>query len=212
MTSQFPLEDFSITSQPASQPPLTQRDTDGAATPLVPTEEEIEAKRMAAYEQGYKAGWDDATRAENEQQTRIGAEFARNLQDLSFTFHEARAHIMKALEPLLKEMTSKVLPQLVSETLGQKIVEELLPMAEAASDSPIKIVVSPASRPAIQRLIDDSLTIPLDIMEEPSLADGQVYLQMGGLEKKIDMDATLEKIMNAIDAVYALNEEAIKYG
>ncbi|WP_417262464.1 flagellar biosynthesis protein [Celeribacter sp.] len=167
---------------------------------------------MAAYEQGYKAGWDDATRAEGEDQSRIGAEFARNLQDLGFTFHEARSHVMKALEPLLTEMVSKVLPNLVNETLGQTILEELLPMAEDASDAPIQIVVSPASRPAIQRLIDDSLTIPLDIIEEPSLAEGQVYLRMGELEKKIDMDSAVEKIGKAINAVYALNEEAMKHG
>ncbi|WP_321367266.1 flagellar biosynthesis protein [uncultured Celeribacter sp.] len=212
MSSLFPLEDFGAAPKPRAKAQKVQDVVPQPAPPVRPSEEEIEANRMAAYEQGYKAGWDDATRAEGEDQSRIGAEFARNLQDLGFTFHEARSHVMKALEPLLTEMVSKVLPNLVNETLGQTILEELLPMAENASDAPIQIVVSPASRPAIQRLIDDSLTIPLDIIEEPSLAEGQVYLRMGELEKKIDMDAAVDKIGKAINAVYALNEEAMKHG
>jgi hypothetical protein len=212
MRALFPLEDFGVTPRPKLQ---AKPKTDPLAEPALspgPSAEEIEASRMAAYEQGYKAGWDDAVRAETDDQSRIGVEFARNLQDLGFTFHEARSHIMKALEPLLTEMVSKVLPQLVSQTLGQTILEELLPMAEAASDAPIQIVVSTASRPAIQHLVDGSLTIPLEIIEEPSLAEGQVYLRMGELEKKIDMDATVEKIGQAIKAVYALNKEAMKHG
>ncbi|EKE74656.1 MULTISPECIES: hypothetical protein [Roseobacteraceae] len=211
MKSLFPLEDFGATPKKAPTRQTAQTPAP-AAPPVGPTPEEIETNRMAAYEQGYKAGWDDAATAEAEDQGRIGAEFARNLQDLGFTFHEARSHIMKALEPLLSEMVAKVLPQLVTETLGQTILEHLLPMAEEASDAPIQIVISPASRPAIQRLIDESLTIPLEIIEEPSLADGQVYLRMGELEKRIDMDAAVDKIGQAINAVYALNEEAMKHG
>jgi flagellar biosynthesis/type III secretory pathway protein FliH len=205
----FPLEDFGISevrerkrAQVAQEPAAVQG----------PSFAEIEADRMATYEQGYKAGWDDAAQTQSDDQSRIGADFARNLQDLGFTFHEAKSHVMKALEPLLVEIVSKVLPQLVSETLGQTILEELLPFAEDVSDAPIQIVVAPSGRAAVEALVDTSLTIPLEIIEEPSLADGQVYLRMGELEKKIDMSGAIERIGNAINAIYALNEEAINHG
>lgn len=205
----FPLEDFGI---PTKQ--MRKREVEVAA-PVVdtgPSSAEIEANRMAAYEQGYKAGWDDAVQAESDDRSRIGADFARNLQDLGFTFHEAKSHVMSALEPLLTEIVSKVLPQLVSETLGQTILEELLPFAEEVADAPIQIVVAPSGREAVEALIDTSLTIPIEIIEEPSLADGQVYLRMGDLEKKIDMDSAIERIGHAIKSIYALNEEAMKHG
>lgn len=203
----FPLEDFGQARKKITPQPSSQR-----VAPSGPSPAEIEQIRMAGYEQGYKAGWDDAVRSETDEQSRIGAEFARNLQDLGFTFHEARSHVMKALEPLLSEMVNKVLPGLVSETLGQTVLEELLPMAETASDTPIQIVVSPTSLPAIQRFIDESLTIPLDIIEEPSLAEGQVYLRLGEQEKRIDMNEAIDKIGAAISSVYAINQEALQNG
>ena len=129
------LEDFAVKSQPSE---MTPSDTISRAA--------AEAEKVASYEQGYQAGWDDATQAQAEDQTRIGAEFARNLQELSFTFHEARAHVMQAMEPLLTELVDTVLPSLVSETLGQRILEELQPLIEDGADSPVELVVSPASR------------------------------------------------------------------
>ena len=182
------------------------------AAPPAPTPAEIEAMKLTTYEQGYKAGWDDAEQSVSDQSTHIGAEFARNIQDLGFTFYEAKTHVMKSLEPLLIEIVSKVLPRLISETLGQTILEELLPFAEELSDAPLQIVVAPSGRSVIEGLVDASLTIPMDIIEEPSLAEGQVYLRMGAIEKKIDMDSAIERIAKAIASIYVLNEEAIQNG
>ncbi|MBA3904750.1 MAG: flagellar biosynthesis protein, partial [Rhodocyclaceae bacterium] len=59
--------------------------TDGSIQPLVEATAVEEAK-VASFEQGYSAGWDDAVAAQNGDQTRIRADLARNLQSLAFTF------------------------------------------------------------------------------------------------------------------------------
>lgn len=206
MASLFPFEDF---SKPSAEPKKS--------APKAPAENsvstaEVETIRVQAYETGYKAGWDDAANAQSESQDRIGAEFARNLQDLGFTFHEARAHVMRAMEPLLNEIVSKVLPNLVSDTIGQTIIEELLPLAEMASDAPIDVVISPHSRSALDGLLEQTTSVPLQIIEEDSLAEGQVYLRMGAIEKQIDMTGAVDRIGEAIRSVYELNEKAMKNG
>ncbi|HGG04004.1 MAG TPA: flagellar biosynthesis protein, partial [Aliiroseovarius sp.] len=118
----FPLEEFK-TESPTGSDAAQSGQTAGF------TVEDLEQSRLAGYETGFKAGWDDAIRTETDEQARIGVEFARNLQDLGFTFNEARSHVMHALEPLLTSIVTTVLPKLVSETIGQTIVEELLPLA-----------------------------------------------------------------------------------
>lgn len=204
ISSRLFLEEFDLdTAKPASNPAPAQ------ATEI--SADLLEQTRLDAYEAGYKAGWDDATQAETESQGRIGAEFARNLQDLGFTFHEARSHVMQALEPLLAGMVERVLPELVSRTIGQTIVEELLPLASRVADTPIEVVVSPASKPALEPMLV-AAAVPFTLVEEPTLAEGQVFLRSGKTERHIDFADAVDRIGAAIRDLYDLNEKAFRNG
>ncbi|SMH43088.1 flagellar biosynthesis protein [Maritimibacter sp. HL-12] len=205
------LEDFAA----GVDAPMEGPGSAGGAIPgpaNAPSNELVEASRLEGYEAGYQAGWDDALRAQAEEQGRIGAEFARNLQDLGFTFQEARSHVMHALEPLLSGMVEKVLPRLISETIGQTIIEELMPLAATAADAPIEVVVSPASLPVLHELLAKTISIPFELVEEPSLAEGQVFLRSGNLERHIDFTTAVDRIGAAINSLYELNEKAFNHG
>jgi len=222
MTLQLLLEEFAEADLAAPRPGGALRRSQSAAASLIGepdarpgpaiTAEALEKTRLESYETGYKAGWDDAAQAETNEQGRIGAEFARNLQDLGFTFHEARAHVMQALEPLLAGMVQRVLPKLVSETMGQTIIEELLPLATDIADTPIEVVVSPVSRPILEELLTEATAVPFTLVEEPTLAQGQVFLRSGKTERHIDFASAIDRIGAAIEGLYELNEKAFRNG
>lgn len=178
----------------------------------VQSAEVLEKARLEGYEKGYREGWDDATRAEIDEQSRIGTEFARNLQDLGFTFQEARSHVMHALEPLLMGMVNRFLPDLISRTIGQTILDELIPLAASAADQPIEIVLSPQSRPAIEPLLTSAKGTPFTLIEEPTLAEGQIFLRSGTNEREIDFTRAIDQIGTAINGLYELNEKAFQNG
>ena len=71
-----------------------------------------EDARLASFEDGYKAGWDDAIAAQDKETARIRADFARSLEDLGFTYTEAHRHVLNAIEPLLRDMVCKVMPRM----------------------------------------------------------------------------------------------------
>lgn len=222
MSVQLELEEFAevdLASRRSNRDDWASERSSGppASDPVAPPEpvitpEMLESTRLESYEAGYRAGWDDAAAAELKEQSRIGAEFARNLEDLGFTFHEARAHVMQALEPLLTGMVHRVLPKLVSETMGQTIVEELLPLATQAADTPVEVVVSPASRPVLEALLATSTVVPFTLVEEPTLAVGQVFLRSGKTERHIDFASAIDRIGTAIAGLYELNEKAFRNG
>ena len=95
---------------------------DGSMQPLVEATAVAEAK-VASFEQGYSAGWDDAVAAQQGDQTRIRADLARNLQSLSFTFQDARSHVLQAIRPLILEMVNRLLPEVARETLAPTLDE-----------------------------------------------------------------------------------------
>ncbi|PIE14241.1 MAG: flagellar biosynthesis protein [Rhodobacterales bacterium] len=194
----FPLEDFC--AKPVSANP-----------DLVP-ETNLEENRLEAYEQGYKAGWDDATDAQHKDQTRISADFARNLQALSFTYHEARSEVLTAIEPLLKEMVSKVLPKLASENLAQNIIDEVLNIARQHTQNDIEIVIAPANRISVEKLLSDQQGLEVSIAEEPSLAEGLALIRFGESEKQVDFASVLSRCSDSIGGFFAQQEKVVVNG
>lgn len=167
----------------------------------------VEEAKLAAYEQGYRAGWDDAAAAQAEDQNRIRADLARNLQQLSFTWQEARAHMLKAVEPLLEEMVGRVLPETAREMLAPMVLEQVMPLAGEMTDQPVALVLNPAVRVAVETLIEQATGLPMVIQEEPTLPDGQVYIRLGATEAQVDLTRVTADIAAALRGFFSLSRE-----
>ncbi|MEO8240691.1 MAG: flagellar biosynthesis protein [bacterium] len=164
----------------------------------------LEDEKLASYDSGYRAGWDDANAAQTDDQTSMKADLARNLQTLGFTYHEARTHILKAIEPLLLQVVGRLLPEIARESLAPLVLETLMPLAEGLGDAPVTLVVNPTSRPAIEALLEQATGLPVTIEEEPTLGEGQVYIKLGGTETQIDLDKASADIAAAVRGFFEL--------
>ncbi|WP_172297614.1 flagellar biosynthesis protein [Pseudoruegeria sp. HB172150] len=197
------LEDFD------TEPPAPPQ---AATSPAVADQTLLgEDARTAAFEEGYQAGWDDAVSAHSQDRQRIGAEFARNLQELSFTFHEARAHVLHAMEPLLNELVNTVLPGIVAETFALTVQEELRPLIASSADVPIDLVVAPGARTALEGQIAENAAAAIRLVEEPTLVEGQAFLRIGKVERQVDLSGALTQIRAAAAALHELNERTLQH-
>ena len=189
----------------------TETTTDGIEVPLVQASAMEDAK-IAAFEQGYTAGWDDASAAQNDDQTRIRADLARNLQSLAFTYHEARTHVLQAIRPLIVEMTNRLLPEMARETLAPIVLEALMPLADDLADAPLTLVLNPAARAPVEALLERATGLPLVIEEEPSLGEGQVYIRFGAAEAKVDLGQVTAEIAAAVQSFFSLTHKESQHG
>lgn len=172
----------------------------------------LEDEKLSAYEMGYRAGWDDASSAVNEDQTRACAELARNMQTLSFTYHEARGHVLKAVEPLLLQIVGQLLPEIARETLAPFVLETLMPLAETLGDAPVTLVINPVARAAVEALLNQATGLPMTIEEEPTLGEGQVYIRMGTAETQVDLDQATADIAAAVRGFFDLTGKDRPHG
>ncbi|PKQ13571.1 MAG: flagellar biosynthesis protein [Alphaproteobacteria bacterium HGW-Alphaproteobacteria-1] len=169
-------------------------------TPLAMTDVSLEEERLAAFEKGYQAGWDDAVKAQSEDARHITADLAQSLQDLRFTYEEAYGAVMAALRPLLTEMADAVLPHLARESLAPRIAEMLHDHARAQGRLPIEIAAAPEDLPRLEHLTGDSLEIAL--VADDTLAEGQVYLRFGESEAEVDLPGVLAGITAAVSGFF----------
>jgi len=198
------LEDFSASLSEPQAP-----EASAAPAPELPDAQEI---RLNAYEEGYKAGWDDAAAAEAEAHSRIAADFAKTLHELSFGYHEARAHVLGALGPLLTAMVEKVVPGVAAAGFASSVVEAAMRMAEKAADAPVEIRVCPENRQALVDLAGSDPGLPLRIVEDATLGPGQALLSGAAGECEIDIDGMLDSIRTAVDEFLTTEEEVRRHG
>ena len=185
---------------------------ENAASTVVLDTLALEETKLASYETGYAAGWEDAVAAQAGDQAKIRADLARNLQSLSFTYHEARDHVLRAIEPLLTEVVNKLLPKLAHDVLTPTILQILLPMAEHLADAPLSVVINPSARAAVDALLEQVAGLPIEVIEEPSLSEGQAYLRLGEMERQINLDRATQDISAAVRGFFERPEKERTYG
>ncbi len=176
--------------------------TGGPLGTVVTDSEAMEEQRLAAYEQGYAAGWDDSVAAQDSDLAQQKSEVSRALQGLAFTYEEARAHVLRGLEPLLRAIVQHALPQAARGALAGIVLDAARPVAAELSDAPVTVVVNPATRPLVEQHLAEAAPFPYRFEEEPGLAEGQVHLRLGESEARIDLDEMLAAMSTAIDSFF----------
>jgi len=168
----------------------------------------LEDQRLASFEQGYSAGWEDAFSAQEKDQTRITGNLADSLGDLSFTYHEAMSELMESVEPVFRSLVDLVLPDIMARTFGQHIVELLCEMARDQASGPASLVVPAGAGAGLSTILTQELTMPVKITEDTEMDPGRAYLRVGASEREIDSASLLKSIGDAVDAfTYQTNKE-----
>ncbi len=180
----------------------------GAAT-VVTDIGAMEEARLVAYEQGYAAGWEDATAAQAQDQSRLRADLGHSLQSLTFTYHEARTHVLRAVEPLFEMILSRLLPDLARAALAPRLLSVLQPLAEAAADAPVRLMIAPPARPAVEAALAEVPSLPVELLEEEALGEGQALLRHGPGETRIDLDRAAAEIAAAVRGFFEHAREGL---
>lgn len=164
--------------------------------------------RLAGFDAGYAAGWDDAAAAHAQDRGLTEARTAEALQSLGFTYQEARSHVVMALAPLLTEIAEKLLPRMAQAALPALVVETILPLAEKLAEPPVTIRLHPDSRAAIEQLCVPAIGLPVVIVEDASLTPGDIRLTLDAAEARVDMDSAVDAIATAIADFLTLETKA----
>lgn len=185
---------------------------DGASEMVVTDSTHFEEMKLASFEEGYSAGWEDAVAAHAGDQSRMRDDLARNFQSLAFTYHEAREHVLQSIEPLILEMAHRVLPQVARMSLGQLILEAVRPLIVEASGAPLAVVINPAARTAVEAALTGENLMPIEIHDEPTLGEGQAYIRLGRSETRVDLDQALGAIQTALEDFFKLTLTEADHG
>lgn len=171
-------------------------------------EDALEDLRLGAFEEGYTAGWDDAVSAQGKDNRRLGESLSNSLEDLSFSYQEARSQLTAELDPLFGCLTARILPEAMNKSFGQHIVDTLKDMAKNQLDQPAVLLVPPGAADLVQPALERDFSMPVELREDPSLDAGQAYVRVGGAERELNSDRLMSAMGELIEAyLYQAKEE-----
>lgn len=175
--------------------------------PVLLLPEQIEDMRLAAYERGYLAGWEDAgARHASESDSRRAA-IERTAERLTFTYHEARGHVLQALRPLLSAMLATVLPAATRGALVPMVVEALMPLASTTLEAPVLLRVPDGAKAQFVEAFEGLVLPPLTLVETADLAEGEAEFVFGDETTRVDLGRAIAAIAEAIDRFHQIQTE-----
>lgn len=158
-----------------------------------------EEQRLAVFEQGYSAGWDDAIAAQA-RNTQIASDaFAKNLGDLSFTYQEAVQHVTAALTPFLKTLAETLVPDALDAGFVQRIAGQLAEAIELESSVDVAVRCAPSRQPIVSAALPKLIDMPVKVVADNSLSPDAVSIGFATSERHIDLSELSEHIRQSID-------------
>ncbi len=169
---------------------------DAAADPATP----LNAAELAAFERGHRAGWDDAMATQSSEMAHLRSGFGQALADMSFSYTQARAEVLRQIAPVLRTMVEKVLPRLAQTTFVDRLAEELGDFAARCVPATIELAVSEANLAAVRVLADTPGPGGTRIVASPDIGPLQARIRCADGERSIDLDDLLAAMSDAVMA------------
>jgi|TARA_B110000003_G_C16323536_1_gene407786 hypothetical protein len=169
-------------------------------------------RKSAQFEKGYATAWKDILEKQDNQRQAWETQLTHSLQDLSFTYHEASAHILESLQPLLEKTLATLLPQIAEQTLPHIIAEQIMEHLTTQEQPQVQITSAPDTQIELEALMPDNSELSIEMVEDPSLVPGLVFLRIGKVEQQVNTTKVATNICTTITGFFQENKKDLKYG
>jgi flagellar assembly protein FliH len=176
------------------------------------TEDGLEDVRLSAFEKGYQAGWEDATKAHEADHEKLSTDLAQTLQDMSFTYHEAFSKLSLAMQPLMTKIVTKILPEIARKTLGTHVMTEVANLMKIEGDGAVELAFAPENLTLIEDLVSGAAPLPFKLTADANFSGGQVFVRVASSEREVNLDAVQASIAIAVDAFFDQTQKEMNHG
>lgn len=167
-----------------------------------PATSATEAGPSEEWQAGFAAGRDAAlSEIEGHRERQIEA-LVQSLEDRGFGFAEARADLLRRLDPLFTLLFTRLLPDLVPPILVAHLVAVIRHSTVADMERPLRLTVHPDMVPALGAALASSAGLAAVIETDPQLRPGAAIIQDSTGETSLDPSTFLEEARQILAAVF----------
>lgn len=166
------------------------------------SKDDAESVKLKAFEDGYEAGWEDSVSEQKKSRKEISSSMAKNLQEASLSYEEARDTLTQALRPLFEAILDKFLPAIGKSTMLPLIAEQLSHMAQNQTDQPVQIVVSSKDFESLESVLEGMISVPFTLVKQSGQVEGQISIRVGAIEREINFENMINEVRSSIISLF----------
>lgn len=163
------------------------------------------------YQSGYDDGHAAGLQAAHEEIAALSEQFVQTLNDVDFTYAEARKQVFDSLIPLMTEVVEKVLPHCVTNGFSNQIVDLLIQTAAKQTGTAITLQVHPSQHAAVAEA-SQNIAAEVIVQSDPTLSEYAARIKNGDAEQILDMDTVLTAISEILGAVHHSEDRTNTHG
>lgn len=129
-------------------------------------------------------------------------EVSSKLTDMAFGYQEARHHILEQMQPLVRQIADKVLPEIAQISFGVHLSEVINSELQNSASLPIQIAVAPHMLPSFDGMPEFDHCV---FVADPNLEDGQALIQQDASEVFLDLPSLILSLRTALNALESPN-------
>jgi len=174
--------------------------------------DELEDMKLHSFESGFQAGWDEAIKAQADNEDHVSEEFTRSLQSASFEYYEVRKILEVDVQTIMEEVVNTILPLAARASLGAHVCDLIKAVTEKTLDRSIEIVVAPGREKAVNDVLTVDLPEPFTIVVDSTMSPNQACLRLGTKEIDIDLDKAVAEVASALSNFFEIQNSEVTDG
>lgn len=198
MTNANFLEDFAlIVAAPFNDP---KEDSDQAA--------EI---RLAGFDAGYEAGFDDAKRLHLTEKTEVEAKLVECFERLNAGLAGAQVALVTSLAGPLTAVIGKLLPEMAQLSALDQIREVVEREIGGSLNTQVALRANPTVIDILSQSIPNEILEKVPLSPDPNLSTVEAELDLGGRSEFIDLSTAQKEILELVQAAFLIHESPEVY-
>ena len=128
-----------------------------------------------------------------------------------FTYAAAKSEILSGLEPLLKQISTALMPEISKDGFAQYFLDQLHDLAQDVAHSTVLLSLHPDQVGSAQSVLEHDLGFPFEISSDPLTPLNVARLEFQNREIEIDLSECILNIESTITSLCSSNKKA-NYG
>lgn len=167
---------------------------------------------LEGFEKGYSDGWDDSAKAYEENIVSNSATLDSFLQNVSFTYEEAKDGVLSDLAPLFHQAIENVLTDAQKISFLPFVVQTIEGLFSGIPAPQIIVSLNNKHINALRALFSQNGGVSLTVNEDPTLDENMALIKMGHDEVEIDFDGYVTQVTSAISSFLTIHQDESQYG